>query len=69
MNPQFRWHSYEQSGGDAEQFSLAPVEGERVGVRGTVVPRSTNSSFNTSARPLTLTLSPSEGERDTSLEW
>jgi len=68
MNPRDKRQSYEQIFRGAERFSLSPAEGVRAGVRGTVVLPLTNSTFGTAAEPLTLTLPPSEGERETAGE-
>ena len=68
MNPWDRRHSWEQACGAAERFSLSPAEGERAGVRGKAARPLTNATFRISTQPLTLTLSPSEGEREADAE-
>ncbi len=66
-----RWdrrHSWEEACGAAKRFSLSPAEGERTGVRGEAARPLNTTTFSSSTPPLTLTLSPSEGEREADVE-
>ena len=67
MNPRDLLHSCSNKAGGAEEFSLAPAEGERAGVRGNGEQgedSTSNIEHRTTNSPLTLTLSPAEGENE-----